>query len=246
VHNFICGSGIAEMRDVTARRDRKRPEETMFKWSGISKGSALCCALSLVLVASTAQTPAPPDVPASLARDRHEGVTLSADAYSDPARCKEKFGKANPYPGGILPVEIFLRNETSQPVKIDLSTVQMTVHHTTGAPQNLDWLSVKEVAAAVAYPKGPKAPHASRLPLGIPTGEDKKVDSLVAVLQPFAFDGDVLPPQSLLHGFLFFDVDHDFSVVQKSSLYLPDATTIPGNKALLFFEVPLSGGALRQ
>jgi hypothetical protein len=200
----------------------------------------------MAFLAAPAQTPAPPDVPSSLPRDHHDGVTLSADPYSDAARCKEKFGKANPYPVGILPVEIFLRNETDQPVKIDLSTVQLTIHYTSEAPQNLDWLTAKEVASAVAYPKGPKAPHASRLPLGISTGEDKKVDNLVAVLQPLMFDGDVLPPQSLLHGFLFFDVDRDFSVVQKSTLYLPDATTIPGKKALLFFEVPLAGGALRQ
>src|SRR5277367_2738798 len=82
------------------------------------------------------QTPAQAQAPASPAagaddaapHDRHNGVTVSAKPCTDPATAKDKFGKANPLPVGILPVEVFLHNETNQPVRIDLSTVQLSVH----------------------------------------------------------------------------------------------------------------------
>ena len=55
------------------------------------------------------------------------GLNVSADPYTDAERAKKKFGKANPIPAGILPVEVFLRNELDQPIRIDLSTIQLTV-----------------------------------------------------------------------------------------------------------------------
>jgi hypothetical protein len=209
-------------------------------------------ALSLALLPSNAAAQTSP-LPAasaaasansSLPEDHHEGMSLSADAYADAGRCKDKFGKANPYPVGILPVEIFLRNETGHPIKIDLNAVQLTVHSQSGPLQDVDWLTAQEVATAIAHPKGPSAPHAPRLPVPIPsTGGDSKVDKLVAILQPLMLDADVVPPQAQVHGFLFFDVNRDFSRLQSSSIYLPDAKEIPANKPLLFFEVPLAKGA---
>lgn len=220
-------------------------------------GFAFCCvlastALSLAILpaSATGQTSPLPAASAaaspnaSLPEDRHEGMSLSADAYADAGRCKDKFGKANPYPAGILPVEIFLRNETAHPIKIDLSTVQLTVRSQSGPLQDVDWLTAGEVATAIAHPKGPSAPHAPRLPVPIPSsGGDSKVDKLVAILQPLTLDADVIPPQAQVHGFLFFDVNHDFSRLQSASVYLPDAKEIPANKPLLFFEVPLWKGA---
>ena len=46
--------------------------------------------------------------PAALpAHDHHEGLLIAADPYADSARAKEKFGKANPMPVGIIPIEIY-------------------------------------------------------------------------------------------------------------------------------------------
>jgi hypothetical protein len=197
--------------------------------------------------------PAPEAVPApragaggdeSLPRDSHNGVVISAKPCTDPAVAKEKFGKANPLPLGILPVEVFFHNETNQPIRIDLSTVQLSIHSPGGHSQDIEWLTIREVASAVAHPNGPPAPHQPRFPtIGVPTGADSKADKLVAILQPLALDADVLPPQSVIHGFLFFDLDRDLSLAQNASLYVPDVSTIPANKPLMFFEVPLNAPA---
>src|SRR5277367_2999857 len=64
----------------------------------------------------------------SVPHDSHNGVVISAKPCTDPAVAKEKFGKANPLPLGILPVEVFFHNETNQPIRIDLSTVQLSIH----------------------------------------------------------------------------------------------------------------------
>lgn len=176
-----------------------------------------------------------------LAHDRHDGLDVSADAYSDAERAKRKFDKATPVPAGILPVEVFLRNELDQPIRIDLSTVQLEIRPPEGQRQEVDALSKEEVAKAIVHPEGPPGPSTRRFPpIGIPSsGSDKKVTAMMEKLQPFALDADVVPPKGMIHGFLFFNMSHNLSLATYSSLYIPDALIAPSNKALMFFEVSL-------
>jgi hypothetical protein len=182
--------------------------------------------------------PVPPSAE-SLPQDKHEGLTVSVDPYTDVTRGKDKFGKANPVPLGILPVEVFLHNETAQPIRVDLSTIQLEVHFQSGKHQDVDWVAVQEVANEIAHPKGPSAPTARRFPIGVPAGADSKADKLAAILKPLSLDADIVPPMATMHGFLFFDLNHDMSLAEGASLYVPDVTNIPSSKPLMFFEVPL-------
>jgi hypothetical protein len=181
----------------------------------------------------------------SLPHDRHEGLSVSADAYSDPARAKGKFGKsADPLPVGILPVEVFLRNETDQPMHVDLSTIQLDVHPHGGArDEDIDALSLHDVAASVAHPHGPSAPHSPRFPVGLPSSGDKKADKVADVLGPLALDSDIVPPHGMIHGFVFFDLGDDMSLAETASIYVPDVTIVSSQKALMFFEVPVGRGS---
>jgi hypothetical protein len=183
----------------------------------------------------------------SLPHDRHEGLSVSADAYSDPARAKDRFGKAaDPLPVGILPVEVFLRNETDQPMHVDLSTIQLDVHPHGGAQdQDIDAMSLHDVAASVAHPHGPSAPEARRFPVGLPSSTDKKADKVADVLGPLALDSDVVPPHGMIHGFVFFDLGDDMSLAESASVYVPDVTIVPSQKPLMFFEVRV-GKASRE
>lgn len=207
----------------------------------------VCIAAAILLACAPAQVRANPPAQAahqaddSLAHDRHEGLSVSADAYSDPARAKEKFGKsADPLQVGILPVEVFLRNETDQPMHVDLTTIQLDVHPHGGArDEDIDALSLHDVAASVAHPHGPSAPHASRFPVGLPSAGDKKADKVADALSPLALDSDIVPPHGMIHGFMFFDLGDDMSLAETASLYVPDVTLVPSQKALMFFEVPV-------
>lgn len=171
--------------------------------------------------------------------DRHDGLSISVDPYSEPGRAKQKFGKANPLTAGILPIEVSVRNETDHAIKVDLSTVQLEVHFSEDRNQELDWLPAQQVANQVAHPKGPAAPTARRFPIGVPSGADSKADKLADILKPLTLDADIVPPKGTIHGFLFFDLNHDMSLAETASLYVPDVTTVPASKPLMFFEVPL-------
>jgi hypothetical protein len=213
----------------------------MMRILSLAAAGFLACGGAFAQANSSAGKATPPAAPSaeSLPQDRHEGLSISVDPYTDMARAKDKFGKANPLPLGILPVEVFLHNETAQPIRANLATIQLEVHFQGGKHQDIDWVAVQEVANEVAHPGGPPAPQARRFPIGVPSGADKKADKLAEILRPVSLDADIVPPTATIHGFLFFDLNHDLSLAQGASLYVPDVTNIPSNKPLMFFEVPL-------
>jgi hypothetical protein len=205
---------------------------------------ALFC-ISAVTGIATAQTkttlPGAPaaDPTADLQRDSHSGLIVMADPLTDVTRAKDIFGKANPIDAGILPVQVYLRNESAQPVRVNIDTIQLVVHLLNGGRQDLDWLSAQEVAAAIAHPGGisPKQPHRiAGIPL--PTG-DKKADKLAEILQPLTLDGEIIAPMSTLRGYLYFDVSHELKLANTASLYVPDVFSMPSGKPLMFFETPV-------
>jgi hypothetical protein len=200
--------------------------------------------LVLCARASGQSTSSPPDPkPAATARaplpsDQHSGLTVSVDPYTEAARTKDKFGKANPHDVGVLPVEVFLRNDSDQPMRVNLETVQLEVTLKNGVRQEVDWLRAEEVAKMIAHPAGAANPQQKRLPLPINIG-DKKAEKLAEVLRPLSLDADVIPPKGTIHGFLYFNVSHEFAIVKRSSLYVPDVSIAPSNEPLVYFEVPL-------
>lgn len=188
---------------------------------------------------------APAATSSVLPQDAHGGLTVSVDPYADPHRAKDRFGKsADPVPAGILPVDVYLKNDTPHPMRVNLETVQLDVQSGGENQQYLDWLTIGQVAYKIRHPNGsPSAPSAKRFPVGLPLpGKDKKIDTIVDELRPFVLASDVVPPLGTIHGFLFFDVNHDFTSVPKASLYVPDVTLLPAKTPLMFFEVPLTKG----
>jgi hypothetical protein len=180
-----------------------------------------------------------------LPHDSHDGLTIQAEAYTDRGRSKEKFGKADPYAVGILPVEVTLRNDSSNLIRVDINTIQLEVRLQSGGRQDLDWLSAEDVAALIAHPAGAGAPSRPRIAgLPIPSG-DKKVDKLAEILKPLTLDADTIPPKGVVHGFVYFNVSHEMSLTDTAVLYVPDAVILPSKKALMFFEVPLGAPAAK-
>lgn len=175
----------------------------------------------------------------ALAHDEHGGVKISADAYSSEARSKEKFGKNNPVTVGILPVEVFIQNKTDQPIRVDLTTIQLEVGIGENGRQDLSPLQVEDVAQLIVHPGGAVNPSTRRFPVGIPVSSDKKVQKVADMLRGLQLNGDIVAPQTTLHGFVFFNMNRDMALVGNSSLYVPDVVIIPQNKPLIFFEVPL-------
>jgi len=193
----------------------------------------------LCLAASPAR---PQSDPTSLpARDSHEGLLVVADPYQDAARYKARFGKKNPYDAGILAVEVFFRNDTDKPIRLDLEAIRLLLNPPGFDKQRLGPMSAEDVADRILN-KGAQDPTARRRPLPVPGrgpkgGRGKDWEELVATLRAGAFATDLLPPRSTVHGFLFFDIDRRFDWVPSARLYLPDLKFMTDKKALLYFEV---------
>jgi hypothetical protein len=201
---------------------------------GASRPAAARIRTAAPQAATAATTSAP-----ALGHDEHGGVKISADAYNSEARAKEKFGKNNPVNVGILPVEVFIQNETDQPIRVDLTTIQLEVGIGENGRQDLSPLQVEDVAQLIVHPGGAVNPSVRRFPVGIPVSNDKKVQKMADTLRGLQLNGDIIAPQGTVHGFLFFNMNRDMALVRNSSLYLPDVVIIPQNKPLIFFEVPL-------
>lgn len=172
------------------------------------------------------------------ARDSHQNFTVAANAYTDAARSKDKFSKADPYKAGILAVDTYFKNDSNDPVHIDLSTIRLNID-IPGGNSRLPALSLNQAAAKIAHPNGPPAPKVFRLPSISPPGEDSKTRDIESKLSPLALQSDVVPPHGAIQGFLFFDVDHHFDVVSHASLYVPDVKSVTSESGLIYFEVPL-------
>lgn len=200
------------------------------------RDSLLIAALALAPIAALQM----PQVASSewSAKDSHQNFTVAANAYTDAARAKDRFSKADPYKAGLLAVDTYFKNDTGYPVHVDLSTIRLNVNRSDGNLR-LPALSLEQAAAKIAHPKGPPSPKVFRIPSISPPGEDSKTRDMEQKLSPLALQSDVVPPHGSIQGFLFFDVDHDFAVVSRASLYVPDVKSVASDNGLIYFEVPL-------
>jgi hypothetical protein len=188
-----------------------------------------------------ATTPPPAAIATLPAQDHHEGLTVSAEPCIDPAKAEQIFGKQNPYKGGILALEVTFHNETPQPMRLTMNSIRLEIGASGEVRDKVESLNPRQVARLIIYPGGsPDVTTKRRLPTVNTPTHDKKVDKLTDELRPFALDADVIPPMATIHGYLFFDVDHDFALVPDSMLYIPDIKIVAGNKPLMFFEIPLA------
>src|SRR5258708_7446069 len=83
-------------------------------------------ATSLSLRATLAGAQQAPLRTASL--ESHEGLTITADPWTDAAKYKDKFPKKSPYAAGVLAVEVSFRNDSDESVKVNLSRIRLTGH----------------------------------------------------------------------------------------------------------------------
>ena len=119
------------------------------------------CALALAGLVLGGQTPQASLKAASL--ESHEGLTVSALPWTDPAQYKEKFPKKSPFAGGVLAVEVSFRNDSDESVRVNLERIRLTVQLGDDNRQEVPSLNSEELADAVLKPKG-KDPTASRGP----------------------------------------------------------------------------------
>ena len=186
----------------------------------------------------------PPDPMSLPTRDAHQSLIVVADPYLRAVRYKkEVFGKDSFYNAGIVAIDVYFRNDNDLPIRLNLSTIQMVISQPGQDRQRLGPLSPEDVADRTLLTANSNIRQHRPFPFpSAPSGSGHSKDwvSMTTALRSVALSTDVLPPHATTHGFLFFDMNHDFSAVRNSHLYIPDLSFMTDNKALFFFEIDLA------
>jgi hypothetical protein len=192
---------------------------------------------------------ASPDPMSLSTRDSHQNLTIVADPYVSALRYKKEiFGKTSPYDAGIVAIDVYFKNDNDLPIRVNPGTMQLVISEPGLDRQRLGALSPEEVAdrALLTANSNVSAPRRLPIPIPIPSSgsrskHTKEWTEMTTALRAVALGTDVLGPHSTTHGFLFFDLNHDFGAIHNSRLYVPDLTFMTTNQALFFFEIDLAG-----
>ena len=177
--------------------------------------------------------------------ETHEGLTISAQPWTNAALYKEKFPKKSPYAAGIVAMQVVFRNDSNESLKVGLSRIRLSFQIDQDNRQELQALTSAQVADEVLKPGG-KDPSKSRqkipLPVSIPrSGNDKKWMELQQQAENAAVPSSVVAPHSTVQGLLYFDLQGQFDLLNGAHLYVPDIVAMGTNRSLTYFEIDLSG-----
>lgn len=178
------------------------------------------------------------------ARDAHQNLTIAADPYMTADRYKkETFGKNSFFAAGIIAIDVYFRNDNDAPIRLNPNTIELVVSEPGQDHQRLGILSPEDVADRTLLTANSNVRMRRPFPFPNPTsgpGHNKDWVEMTGALRSVALGTDVLPPHATTHGFLFFDLNHDFGAIHYSHLYIPDLSFMTDHKALFFFEIDLT------
>jgi hypothetical protein len=179
--------------------------------------------------------------PAKLpAQDTHEKLLIAVSPWLDAERYKDTFGKKNPYDSGIVALDVYFKNDGDEPIKIDLTTIELIIEPPDDPKQHVEPLKPEDVADRILLiTKNPGNSPYPRFPISSKGGRDKKWQDLSDALKAAGLASDVFGPHTMTHGCIYFDMNHQFQLLNDSELYIPDLTAMVNNRALLFFEIDL-------
>jgi hypothetical protein len=179
------------------------------------------------------------------ALESHEGVTVSAQPWTDAGSYKSKFPKKSPLGAGIVAIDTIIRNDSDDSMKVDLEQIRLNVAVSEDSRQALHSLSPDDVADVMTDTgkKDPTAKH--RYPFPIPSsgqkvGRDKHWMELQKAAADAAVPSSIVAPHKSVEGLLYFDLQSQFDLLDTAHLYIPDIRALEKNHPLLYFEIDLS------
>ena len=186
----------------------------------------------------------PPATMKAAALESHEGVTISAQPWTDAASYKAKFPKKSPLAFGIVAVDTVIRNDSDDSMKIDLEQIRLNVTVSEDNRQALRPLTPDDVADATieSKTKDPTATRRSPIPIpkGPKAGRDKHWTEMQKAAADAAVSGDIVAPHHAVQGLLYFDIQGQMDLLSSAHLYIPDVRALEKNHPLVYFEIDLS------
>lgn len=175
------------------------------------------------------------------ALESHEGLTISALPWTNPALYKEKFHKKSPYAAGIVALQVVFRNDSDESLKVNLERIRLNVTLSEEDHQAIDPLTSEQAADVILRPTV-KNLGRSRFPIpigGPKVGRDKKWVELEQELREAGVKASVIAPHSSVQGLLYFDLQSQFDLLSNAHLYVPDIVALEKNHGLMYFEIDL-------
>jgi hypothetical protein len=178
------------------------------------------------------------------ALESHEGVTITAQPWTDAANYKAKFPKKSPLAAGIVAIDTVFRNDSDESMKVDLEQIRLNVTVSEDNRQALESLKADDVADVVTGAKIKDPTATRRSPIPIPTGPKVGRDKHWVEIQKAAADAGVtssiIAPHHSVQGLLYFDLQGQIDLLNTAHLYIPDVRSLEKNHPLLYFEIDLS------
>ena len=174
--------------------------------------------------------------------ESHEGMTITARPWTDPALYKEKFQKKSPFAAGIVAIQVVFRNDSDDSMKVNLERIRLNLTFSEEDHQALYPLTSEEAADIITRP-GTKNLTAKRLPIplgGPKVGKDKKWIEVEKSIRDAGVQASVVAPHSSVQGLIYFDLRSQFELLNNAHLYVPEVVAIEKNHGLLYFEIDLS------
>jgi hypothetical protein len=185
-----------------------------------------------------------PDPISLRARDAHQDLTIMVDPYLRADRYKkEMFGKNSFYNAGIVAIDVYFKNDNSAPIRLNGNTIELIISQPGQDRQRLGPLSPEDVADRTLLKAESNIREHRPFPFpgtGSGSGKSKDWVQMTSTLRSVGLSTDVLPPHATTHGFLFFDLNHQFDAIHNSHLYIPDLAFMTDKKASFFFEIDLA------
>jgi len=176
------------------------------------------------------------------ALESHEGMTISAQPWTNPAQYKEKFHKKSPYAAGIVALQVTFRNDSDDSLKVGLERIRLNVTLSEEDRQALNPLTSEQATDVILKP-ATKDVTRSRFPIpigGPRVGHDKKWVELEQELRDAGVKASIVAPHSSVQGLLYFDLQSQFDLLSNARLYVPNIVALEKNHELLYFEIDLS------
>jgi hypothetical protein len=176
------------------------------------------------------------------ALESHEGMTISAQPWTDPALYKAKFHKKSPYAAGIVALQVMFRNDSDDSLKVSLERIRLNVTLSEEDRQALIPLTPEQGADLIMKP-GAKNVTRSRFPIpigGPKVGHDKKWTEVEEELREAGVRASIVAPHSSVQGLLYFDLQNQIDLLSKARLYVPEIVALEKNRGLMYFEIDLS------
>lgn len=200
--------------------------------------------LAAILFSDGPAAQQPPTTLKAAALESHEGVTISAQPWTDAATYKAKFPKKSPFAAGVVAIDTIIRNDSDDSMKVDLEQIRLNVTVSEDNRQALRSLTAEDVAD-VAIESQRKDPTASRRsPIPIPTGpkggRDKHWMEMQKAASEAAVASSIVAPHHSVQGLLYFDLQGQLDLLNTAHLYIPDVRALEKNHPLVYFEIDLS------